>query len=265
MFTKSLQIIRTTFAEYSAYRLNFVLWRVRMLMQLLVVYFLWHAVFSNTTVIAGYEQSQMLTYILASSLVRTLVLSTTTMEIGEVINRGNLSNFLVKPLNIWKYYGARDVADKLINVFFAFFEVIFIFLLLRPSVHVEVNGFILATTIFAVFGGIILYFLFSTLLGFLAFWTPDIWAPRFLSFVLMEFFAGTLFPLDILPSGLFMISRLLPFGYLVFFPVRLFLGQAHVSEVLSGFLISITWILVLYSINRVVWKKGLQTYTAEGK
>lgn len=265
MIKRSLQIIKATIAEYSAYRLNFVLWRVRMLMQLLVIYFLWHAVYSGSTIIAGYDQSRMLTYILFTSIVRTIVLSTTTMDIGNVINQGDLSNFLIKPLTILEYYVARDIADKLLNVLFAVMEVSILFLLMKPEVLIQNNPAILFMALVATIVGTVLYFLFSMLLGFLGFWTPDIWAPRFLSFVLMEFFAGSLFPLDILPPALFKISQLLPFGYFAYFPVKVYMGTLNPGDIINGLVISVSWIVLLAFISHFVWVRGLRMYSAEGR
>ncbi len=269
---KYLQIIKGTWAEYMMYRLNFVMWRVRMVMQILVVYFLWWAIFSQRQAMPagrqeffGYSQSMILTYILLSSLVRTLVLGTTTMDIGSVINQGNLSNFLLRPLHFFHYYIARDIGDKLLNFAFAVVEVTILYFLLRPPIFIQTNGITLLLFLAAIIMGTILYFFFSLIFGFLGFWTPDVWAPRFLSFVIMEFFAGGLFPLDILPKPIFFISQLLPFSYFLYFPLKVYLGQLTMMTILEGFVIGIAWVAGLTMFASLLWQKGLKVYTAEGR
>lgn len=267
-----LQIMKGTVGEYMMYRVNFLMWRLRMVMQILVTYFLWWAIFSQhkdlpagRQELFGYTQSAILTYILLSSLLRTLILGTTTMDIGDIINSGKLSNYLVRPLNFFRYYIARDVADKGLNLFFAIFEVTFLIIILRPPIFFQTNPVWLLLTAIAVILGAALYFSFSFMLGFIGFWSPDIWAPRFLSFVIMEFFAGGLFPLDILPRPLFTLSQSLPFYYFLYFPLKIYLGQMALSAVWGGFAVGIIWILGFGYLLQLIWKKGLRMYAAEGR
>lgn len=265
-----LQIIKATWAEYLVYRLNFVMWRVRMVMQLLVTYFLWLALSGTgpagtTGTLFGYTQTMILTYVLLTSVVRTMVLSTTTMEIGDVINQGNLSNYLVKPMSVFAYYGARDVADKALNLFFAIGEFGILLLVLQPSLFLQTNMVYIGLSVFAVLLGILMYFYFSLILGFLGFWTPDVWGPRFISFVVMEFFAGSLFPLDILPKTLYEISTFLPFSFFIYFPIKIYMGQLDIMAIVMQLGVGAAWVAVLYSAARMLWHKGLLVYTSEGK
>jgi ABC-2 type transport system permease protein len=262
-FRKYLRVISASWAEYTAYRLNFVMWRMRMVMQILVVYFLWWALFSEQPVLFGYTQARMLSYVLLSSIFRSIVLGTRTMEIGEVIHRGDLSYFLMRPMNFFRYYMARDVADKGLNAMFAVGEVSLLVMILRPPVFLQTDGGVLAMSAIALFLAVILYFYFSVLLGFLGFWIPDFWGPRFISFVLIEFFAGGLFPLDILPESLYRVSLSLPFAYILYFPLKVYLGTLTPAQMLSGFVIGSVWTVLIAAAVGVLWRMGLRTYTAE--
>lgn len=260
-----LQIIKNTWAQMLEYRLNFVLWRVRWVVQRLVVYFLWWAIFAGRQEIFGYSQSMILTYVLLGNIVGTFVLGTTTMDIGGIINQGNLSNFLIRPIHFFRYYLARDAGDKLLNAAFAVVEIALLILLLRPPVFIQENLAFVILSLGAVAIGALLYFFFSMLLGFFGFWSADVWAPRFLSFVIMEFFAGGLFPLDILPQPLFYVARSLPFYYFIYFPIKIYLGQLPLMMVVQGLTTGLLWVGGLWYIALLVWNKGLRVYTAEGK
>jgi ABC-2 type transport system permease protein len=259
------QIIKDTWEEYMVYRLNFFLWRVRMVMQILVTYFLWWAIFTNRQMFAGYTESMMLTYILLSSVVRTIILSTTTMEIGDVINQGNLSNHLVRPFSFFSYYIARDTGDKLLNLLCSVIEVTALFFILRPPVFLQGSLLVIMVALAASVLGMVLYFLYNMIFGFMGFWTQDVWAPRFLSFVIMEFLAGGVFPLDILPKALFIFSKSLPFYYFLYFPLGIYLGKITGWDLVYGFIGAFLWIGVFIVASRFLWRKGLRVYTAEGK
>lgn len=247
------------------YRLNFVLWRVRMVMQLLIAYFLWSALYTGRAEIFGYQRVQMFTYLLLTAVVRTLVLGTTTLEIGRIINEGNLSNYLLKPISFMKFYAAKDVADKALNFAFSIFEISAVILILKPDVSFQISALNLFLFACAVFFAVTIYFFFSLLVGFFGFWLVDVWSVRFLIFVVMEFFTGSLFPLDIMPNRVQFILKLFPFYYLLYFPVKVYLGTLTMPDLISGFVSGLIWITVLYVTVRFVWIKGLKSYTAYGR
>lgn len=260
-----LIVARNTWDEIFTYRLNFVMWRVRVVLQFLTIYILWVGLSSNQQVLFGYSKSLILTYILGTSFLSAIVLSSRTQEIGENINSGDLSTFLIKPFDYFKYWFARDLGDKAMNIFFAIFEFAILFLLLKPPLFVQTDPIYLALTLLAIILATLLYFFFGSLLGMIGFWSPEIWAPRFLSYILVFFFAGGLFPLDIFPKAVYEVIRLLPFSYLLYFPLKIYLGQLSINEIIFGLLTSLTWILVFFLTVQFIWKKGLKRFGAEGR
>lgn len=260
-----IQIVKITWAEMMEYRLNFVLWRVRFVMQRLVVYFLWWALFSSRDTFFNYTQSTILTYVLLIGIVATFVTGTRTMGVGELITQGNLSNILIRPINFFSIYIAKDTADKLLNLAFGVVEVILLVVILRPPVFIQTSALPLIFTTIAVGIGIMLFFCYTMMHGLLAFWLPDVWAPRFLSFVMMEFFTGALFPLDILPQPLLTVASLLPFQYFMYFPVKVYLGQLAFGQVIVGLSVGMVWAVVLAVCMSAMWRRGLRLYSSEGR
>lgn len=262
---KYLQIAKLTWDETFVYRLNFVMWRVRVVLQILTLYFLWSALIPTGASLFGYDQSSMLTYILGTSLISSIVLSSRSNAVGDEINSGNLSNFLLRPINYFLYWFARDVGDKAMNIIFSIIELTVLFVILKPPLFIQTESFYLLLTIVAIVLALIMYFFFNFLLGLIGFWSPEVWAPRFIFIILLNFFAGGLFPLDILPKFIFSAFQLLPFTYLLYFPIKIYLGQLTIIETFTGIMISLVWTLALYIIVQYVWRKGLKIYTAQGR
>lgn len=260
-----LQVIKNTWAETMVYRLNFVLWRVRTVVRLFVLYFLWQAIFAGRGELFGYQQAQIMTYVLGSQIVSSFVFSTRTTEIGRQIHQGDLTNFLLRPINYFYYLISRDIADKLLNIFFAVIEISLIIIIFRPNLIWITNLVSLIQFIIALGLAIFMYFSISVLLGFISFWTQESWAPRFLFFIISEFLSGGLFPLDILPATAYQILTLLPFSYLLFFPLKIYLGQWSAIEIFWRSIIGVIWMVILVKVMGKVWKQGLRLYTAEGR
>lgn len=262
---KYLLVASLSLQEYFAYRLNFILWRVRVVVSILISYFLWNAIYLRTGQVFGYQMSQMLTYILLTIFINSVVFSTQTARVAEEINLGLLSRYLIHPISYFKYTLSRDIADKIINTFFSFFEFLVLFILLKPPVVIQTNMFYILLFLITVVLAGILYFEINILLSSIAFWSYETWAPRFIFLILVSFLAGNYFPLDIVPSGIYKILALLPFTYLVFFPLKIYLGQFNSSFLLSGFVILSVWVVSLFFLMKYVWRKGLKVYTAEGQ
>lgn len=263
---KYLQVLKITFEEYFVYRLNFWLWRFRAFIQLLVLYFLWFAIVPQGTTVFGYDQAKILTYILGTSIIRSFILSSRSVDVAGEIASGDLSNFLLRPISYLKYWFTKDVVDKILNLFFSTIEISLIFIFLRPPIIIQKDPVILMFTLIAIILGIILYFYLSFLLSMIAFWTPEnVWPPRFLATIIIDFFAGSLFPLDILPVGIFNALRVLPFTYLLFFPLNVYLGKVSAGEILFGFLISLFWIFVFFKFVKILFRLGVKNYAAWGR
>lgn len=263
---KYLQVTKITFQEYFVYRSNFLFWRLRAFIQLLVFYFLWLAVIPEGMTIFGYDQAKILTYILGTSIIRSFVLSSRSVDVAGEISSGAISNFLLRPINYLGRWLAKDLSDKILNLFFSIIGVLLILVFLRPPIIIQNNPLILLLTAVTTILGIILYFYLSFSLSLSAFWTPEnVWPPRFLAMIIIEFFAGSLFPLDILPAGLFKALKFLPFPYLLFFPLDVYLGKLTLREIFAGILISVFWILVFWQLARALFRLGLRSYVAWGR
>jgi ABC-type uncharacterized transport system permease subunit len=76
--------------ENLAYRLNFVLWRVRNIFGLLFLYFLWVNVLQVNTHIKGYTAPFIFMYLFLANFLNAVVLSTKTDQVaGDILNGNN--------------------------------------------------------------------------------------------------------------------------------------------------------------------------------
>lgn len=262
---KYIRVISNTIQYYFFYRINFLLWRIRIILSVLLGYFLWMSIFQAQTSVFGYDKPRMLTYMLLLTVINGFVLSSRTTSVADEIVRGKLSDLLIRPINYFWYIFSCDIADKIVNAFFSCIEIILLMFFLRPPFIIPTNpGQLIGFFVSIILAGI-LYFEIGMILSFIAFWSRDTWAIRFIFFILVSFLAGIYFPLDILPKPFFWLSQLLPFSYLGYFPLKLYLGSGSGDFLIRGFFTISLWIISLWICMMVLWKKGLQIYTAEGK
>lgn len=258
-------IAKNTWDEMLTYRINFTLWRLRMIMGLLITYFLWVSVMPDKGTLFGYTKELMISYILLAPLVYSVVFSTRTQEIAENINNGDLSHFLLKPFGYFRFWFSRDLGDKAMNICFCVVEFALFIVIAKPVIFLQTQFFLLICFFLSLCLAIVLHFFISCLLSMVGFWSSEFWAPRFIFYVLLSFLTGATFPLDILPEPVFNILRLLPFTYLQYFPLKIYLGQLSATEILNGFALSLAWIFISFVALKVIWNQGLKLYSAAGR
>lgn len=264
---KYLTIFNLHWQSEFTYRFNFILWRVRNVLRLMMTYFLWRGIFLSSSSIFGYTQSRMFTYIFLVLIVAALVSSAPSADnVGSEISSGDLSNYLVKPVSYLKFWFTRDLSSKALNFVFSIFEVTILFLILKPALSLPVsflNGlaFLVSITL-----AILLYFFLVMSVRFVAFWSPEnTWPFAFLVFMIGDILGGTIFPLDILPRLASLIVQLTPFPYLFYFPIALFLGKITGFAIVKVLLQQGFWVLLMYALSQYLWKKGLKSYGSEGR
>ena len=263
-----LSVFKISFKQEFAYRLNFIMWRVRNVIQIFVVFYLWETVFTASGMtLFGYDKPKILTYVFGLIIVRAFVLSARAVDVAGEIARGDLNNYLVKPIDYFKYWLTRDLASKALNLFFAFFETLFLLYILKPPFFIQTNPVLISAFLVSLVFAMLIFFCSLFIVSAVPFWTPEAaWGAQFLfSAILVEFLSGALFPLDVLPIILQRILSFLPFQYLIYFPIQVYLGKVQGQEVIKGILVSGMWVLILYSLMKIVWRRGLKSYDAYGR
>ncbi len=261
---KYLALFQLNWQNGLVYRLSVFLWRFRQFLGTVMALTIWSVIFAGKGQVFAYSGAQMTTYIFLVGVLQSLILATALNGLASTVYSGNLSHELLKPINIFVYLGIQDLADKFKNFVFILIETGILYLLFKPEIILP-NLQFWPLFIVWVIGGMVVNFWITLLFGALGFWSPETWGPRFLFFMFVDFTAGRLFPLDILPGGIQRLLFFTPFPYLSFIQTQLFLGKLSSSEVLQQSLILLSWVVGLGLLTKIIWKKGLRDYAAAGR
>lgn len=245
-------------------RSEFFFERVRSLSVLFSLYFLWSAVLKGQKSVFGYEREQLLTYVVVMTLLRAWVLACVTDQIPGEISKGKISDVLLRPISHMYYWAMQDAANKVISVVSAVVEISIFVTLVSAPLYISKDALSWLLFFLSTLAGMVIYFQMSYMLGVVGFWSSATWGPRFCFEVILEFCAGAYFPIDVLPLWAQKILSYLPFPYLVFTPISIYLGRLSSSEIMSAFLHQFVWIGVLAVATRLLWRAGLSHYSAEG-
>lgn len=248
------------------YRVNFLFRSTFGLIPLFATLSLWKAIYAGRAGdVAGYTLAQMISYYLVVTIVDALTaVAEDDWQIAADIKDGNISQFLLKPIDYLTYrlclYGSGRVvftACALVPVgLFVFFQ--------RAHLTLPPD---LATwgwfTVSLVLTGLLQFFISYTM-ALLAFWVLEVSTFIFILYSFEYIAGGHLFPLDLLPPAVNHLLHFTPFPYQLFFPVNVFLGKVTGAGLYQGLLIQSCWVLATYGLARFVWHRGIRKYAAVG-
>ncbi len=263
-FSKYRTVFKLSWQNVLQYRLNFLMGRVRNIILLLTLYFLWTTVFKKPSELFGFTHQQIVTYVLVGNFFYSLIFAHSDNDIADAIASGRLSSFLIRPINYRFYWFVRRLASRLMYLSMTILETLVFVLLVRPNLQLSTQPQAVLLTLAAVLLAILLFTFLDFSAGMLSFWTLRAYGPRFALRMLMDFTSGRIFPLNILPPTIFTILNTLPFSFLIFFPLNLFQGRLGTLATVCGFGLQIAWTALAFLLMQWLWQSGLRRYEAVG-
>ena len=247
------------------YRVNQFTYRIGNFFEILVQILIWTAIFQKTEVIRGYSYQEMMTYIIIGWLL-SFLMANFGLEtyISDQIQRGELSNFLPKPINYINYLIVLSIGRASFTLLVAFFMNMLIIIFFHNTFIFSKNVFVWIILLAMIAVGYFIKLFLSILIGFISFWTTDNSGIFHSINAISKFLSGAYFPINILPAAFLNLSLALPFVYTFYFPAQLYLGKISIIEGLRGLALEIVWAVILYLAVKVVWKMGLKKYESVG-
>jgi len=157
---------------------------------------------------------------------------------------------------------ASEVAGKVVFMTFALPVTGVLALILRPELNVawrDVGLFVPALAL-----AWMLRFVWGYWLALLAFWATRADALLSLQESLIFLLAGQVAPPTLLPAPMQALATVLPFRYMLGFPVEVLLGQLDGAQLRAGFAFQTGWLAVAAALFVALWWAGTRRYTAVG-
>jgi len=249
------------------YRFNFLARAVFGLIPLIAILSVWRKIYEGKPGdhIGGYTLPEMISYYLLVTIVDALTaVNEDDWQIAADIKDGNISQFLLKPVNYLGYrlclfFSGRvtylAVATAPLAIFILWLHKYFVL----PQDWTTFGCFLVSTVLTA-----LLQFFTSYAMAMLAFWVLEVSTFIFILYAFEYIASGHLFPLDILPAGLQRIMYFTPFPYQLYFPVSIYMGKTAGTNLAHGLLVQLLWVIVTYAVARFAWARGLRKYSAVG-
>ena len=266
VISKYAKIFEIGLQNTFVYRWNFLLRSLFGLVPLAGTVFIWRAIFEGTGHNVGaYDYSSMIWYFLLAIIVDQLVTPTEDeWQIAADIREGQISAFLVKPLNYLGYRISLFLSYRVVYTLVTFVPLIAVLVWFRDYITLPHHAvtwplFFLSTAMAAAIS-----FLIAYSLAMMAFWILEISTIVFIFFSFEYFLSGQTFPVDIMPVWVQRVLWFLPFPYELFFPVQVFMEKLAGPRLWQGLAIQAFWVGAMWGVARLLWRLGIRRYQAVG-
>lgn len=254
-----LNIQRTLEHRFS----NFI-WFLISLINPLVLLLYWLGFYRSSNAPTAQIQETITYYILLVIIGATLMVHIEGDVAYDDIQLGELSNYLLKPFSYlwWKFF--LELPWRLIQGFFGLVVLILVKILFPQFIVLVITPEVVVITFFVSILAYILSFYFKMVVGLTALWLTDFSGFNQMVEVVILMFAGYIMPLNFYPAWLKQIALLLPFPYIIYYPVIALQGKLALSQL--GFVIipQIIWIIVFKLIFNLMWVNGIKKYSGVG-
>lgn len=254
-------LLRIGFADAVAYRAEMLVWILSTTMPL-VMLALFTAV-ARDAPIGRYGTPELIAYFLTTFIVRQLTACWAAWQMNFEVRQGTLSLRLLRPIHPVIAYVVEHVAAIPMRLIVAL-PVAGIALAVVGSEHVTSDWLLWAIWPLSVIGAFLITFLVHVAIGCLSLYMEsslkvlDVW------FALYLVLSGYLIPVALFPPWLRTINELLPFRYVIGYPVELI--TAHHDRAMALQMLGRQWVWVLIAglIATLLWKRGLRRFAAYG-
>jgi len=257
--------MRAELKNMRAYQLDFLSSVIYLPVEMGVVYFLWFVIYSYSgqIIIGGLSFGDVVVYYLLQRIASRIVgRGFVVREVGEDIRKGNLSIYLCRPVDYPTYKLFSVLSYTTVNLLAG--VAIFVVVSASLSLWIQLDPLYWASFIVSILLGLIIYYSFTLCIGLLAFWTEETGTLLILVDGITHAFSGSMIPLTMYPAAIYQVVSFLPFRYIYFSPLLIYLGKMSANECIAEIAIQSTYVALLLIGSRMILRSGLKRYDAQG-
>jgi ABC-2 type transport system permease protein len=254
---------RVGFVNTLAYRLRYYTGIVTYFIYVSVYYFIWKAIYEHSASIEGFDFAHLLTYIGVGWIIRSFYFNNIDQDLAYQVMEGRLAMDLIKPVNIQMMYVARAAGESVFRLALltvpTALVLFWVYPLRRPASFGNTAAFLVSVALsFLIVAAI------NFAVGTFALRLQSILGLLRAKFFLLELFSGLLLPMTFFPQIAQKILGLLPFQYISYVPMLIYLGKLNGLGLVRAIAIQIFWVAVLMALGDALWRWSTRKVIIQG-
>jgi ABC-2 type transport system permease protein len=232
--------------------------------QMIIQICIWSTLFRSGSGFATNVTFQdMINFIIINQIIMSLTQSKIGSVMSEKIREGTIALDFVRPVTMKYGIIAGQLGENLFNLTFNTIPLCICAIVFLGFKLPEDPYYLILFFISFIYGIIIIYTI-HYILGLLAFWLESPWYIPFFVRACLLLFGGTFTPIWFYPAFLARLCRFLPFSYISFEPINIYLEKISKKEGIAVLLIQFAWIVVLTFIEKAIWSSAQKKIVIQG-
>lgn len=237
------------------------------LIYLVLVYYLWKAIYasSGTEVVNGMTFSDTMIYLILATALFNFLEMFIVWDISRAIQSGQIVLDLLRPMRyrmytFWSYTGSHLVLFVL--TFIPTFIVVMI--VTRGAIHIGLNfvWFLVATLL-----ALLINYNLEMLVAPISLYTESTWGVNIVKETIVLLLSGASIPLAFFPENVRTVVSYLPFRAVYDIPLSILLGK-NGSDTWQGLVsllgLQLLWVVILTLAGNIFWNSAVKKITVNG-
>lgn len=264
---KLLALTRAGIMESLHYRLGTAVTLFANLIYLVLVYFLWKAIYasSGVDVVNGMTFNDTMIYLILATALFNFLEMFVVWDMSRAIQSGKIILDLLKPMRFkrytfWSYSGSHVVLFTL--TFIPTFIVVMIVTSGAIPMGLNLLYFAVSTVL-----ALLVNFNMEMLVATICLYTESTWGINIVKETIVLLLSGASIPLAFFPEAFRKIVEFLPFRAVYDIPLTILLEKNN-SDTVSGLLplfgLQLVWVLILTCASTMFWNHSVKKITVNG-
>ena len=264
-----LYFVRLAFLKFLAYRLRYYTGVVSYTVFVTGHYYIYTALFASAVAesaagtIGGLTLPEMITYVAVSWIGRSFYFNNIHRDLSRMIQEGEIGVQLVKPYHLQTVMLFEAVGESGFRLMMFTLPIMVVVVPLfgiqgPPSPDLYAWTFLSFTLALLIFSQL------NFLVGCLAFGMKNIQGVLRAQMVSNDFMTGVVVPFTFFPGWFQTVMAWLPFQYISYVPVTIYLGKRTGPELHQAILVQLAWAVGLFVVGRLVWRRAVRGVIVQG-
>ncbi len=264
---RHLALTRAGIMESLQYRLGTAVTLFANLIYLVLVYYLWKAIYasSGTDVVNGMTFTDTMIYLILATALFNFLEMFVVWDMSRSIQSGKIILDLLKPMNFreytfWSYSGSHVVLFTL--TFVPTFIVVLIVTHGAIPMGINLLWFAVSTVI-----ALVVNFSMEMIVATICLYTESTWGINIVKETIVLLLSGASIPLAFFPEALRQVVQYLPFRAVYDIPLTILLEKNDTNTIeglLPMFGLQVAWALILTLAGTLFWNYSVKKITVNG-
>jgi ABC-2 type transport system permease protein len=236
-------------------------------------YYLYSALFQSrhdlagaaggATELGGLTLAEMITYVGLAWIGRSFYFNNIDRTLAHQVQEGEIAVLLIKPFHVQTVMLFEAVGEAGFRLLMFTLPILLVVVPLF-GIQGPANPALLGWTLLSFAFAFVINSQLNFLVGSLAFYLKNINGVIRAKMITMDFLTGVMIPFTFFPDWFQTVASRLPFQYIGYVPVTIYLGKRTGPELTSSLLAQAAWSIGLLLLGRWFWNRAVRQVTLQG-